>query len=141
MRPCQTHCKHGHPLSGDNLYLSPKGSRGCKKCRSKYAHDSHKSNPQKMRSYRKTWYEKHPGYDRERYYGITNQEFLAKAEKQKHLCMICKRLMESPRVDHNHETNEVRDLLCNTCNVAVGMVREDILIAKSLVAYLEKWGS
>jgi hypothetical protein len=29
----QTHCKKGHPLSGDNLYLHPDGRRGCRACR------------------------------------------------------------------------------------------------------------
>lgn len=30
----QTHCKHGHPLSGDNLYVRPSGrNRGCRTCR------------------------------------------------------------------------------------------------------------
>ncbi|MHA7703387.1 NUMOD4 motif-containing HNH endonuclease [Mycobacterium sp. ML4] len=28
----KTHCKHGHPLSGDNLRLSPDGHRLCKEC-------------------------------------------------------------------------------------------------------------
>ena len=29
----KTHCVHGHPLSGENLYLTPKGKRECKECR------------------------------------------------------------------------------------------------------------
>lgn len=29
----QTHCIHGHPLSGDNLYTKPNGARQCKACR------------------------------------------------------------------------------------------------------------
>jgi len=30
----QIHCKHGHPLSGDNLYVAPKsGCRMCRACR------------------------------------------------------------------------------------------------------------
>ena len=28
-----THCKYMHPLRGDNLYVSPRGSRSCKACR------------------------------------------------------------------------------------------------------------
>lgn len=28
-----TECKHGHPLSGDNLYVTPNGRRNCKTCR------------------------------------------------------------------------------------------------------------
>lgn len=29
----KTHCLRGHPLSGDNLYVTPKGERACKECR------------------------------------------------------------------------------------------------------------
>ena len=29
----RTHCKRGHPLRGDNLYVSPRGTRSCKACR------------------------------------------------------------------------------------------------------------
>lgn len=29
----KTHCPRGHELSGENLYIEPKGSRGCKRCR------------------------------------------------------------------------------------------------------------
>ena len=29
----KTHCKNGHPLAGDNLYLRPKGGRACRACR------------------------------------------------------------------------------------------------------------
>ena len=29
----KTHCVKGHPLSGDNLYIEPKGTRACKECR------------------------------------------------------------------------------------------------------------
>lgn len=28
----KTHCKRGHPLTGENLYLSPDGSRQCRAC-------------------------------------------------------------------------------------------------------------
>ena len=28
----KTHCPHGHPYSGDNLYITPLGHRSCKKC-------------------------------------------------------------------------------------------------------------
>lgn len=29
----QIHCKRGHPLSGDNLYITPDGRRQCKICK------------------------------------------------------------------------------------------------------------
>jgi len=32
----KTHCKKGHPLSGDNLYTYPSGSRACRICRARW---------------------------------------------------------------------------------------------------------
>jgi hypothetical protein len=29
----QTHCIHGHPFTGPNLYLDPRGRRQCRQCR------------------------------------------------------------------------------------------------------------
>ena len=29
----QTHCKRGHPLSGENLFVNPRGARVCLECR------------------------------------------------------------------------------------------------------------
>lgn len=31
----KTHCKWGHPLSGENLYMTPEGRRQCRICRSR----------------------------------------------------------------------------------------------------------
>ena len=31
--PRRAHCPDGHPLSGDNLYVSPKAERHCRACR------------------------------------------------------------------------------------------------------------
>ena len=33
-KAAQTHCERGHPLSGDNLYITPStGTRGCRTCK------------------------------------------------------------------------------------------------------------
>lgn len=32
-RRARTHCKRHHPLSGDNLFITASGARGCKECR------------------------------------------------------------------------------------------------------------
>lgn len=55
-------------------------------------------------------------------------------------CGICE---ESPNrdkaldVDHNHDTGEVRGLLCNTCNRGLGMLGDDVATLKSAIDYLE----
>lgn len=32
-------CKHGHPLTEDNVYISPKGIMSCRECRRRYARE------------------------------------------------------------------------------------------------------
>lgn len=78
-----------------------------------------------------------------RKFGITLKEYNIKLDNQKSKCMICGKTAEDNKkalaVDHNHETGEVRDLLCGNCNAAVGFVQENVAIAKKMVKYIEGW--
>jgi len=38
-------------------------------------------------------------------------------------------------VDHNHDTEEVRGLLCGACNMALGLLNDDPKVLQNLVAY------
>ena len=41
-------------------------------------------------------------------------------------------------VDHNHDTGEVRGILCHHCNAALGHLKEDTSIMLSLIEYTRK---
>lgn len=73
-------------------------------------------------------------------YGITLAEYNAMFAAQNGLCKGCyghqSSLRKSLSVDHNHATGKVRGLLCDRCNVALGMVRDDIQVLNRLAAYL-----
>lgn len=54
-----------------------------------------------------------------RRYGITSEEVAAMVEAQGGSCAIC-RVRPAEHVDHDHETGDVRGILCFTCNVGLG---------------------
>lgn len=79
-------------------------------------------------------------------YGITVEEYTDKIKQQDYKCACCGVKFElddeakkMPCVDHNHNTGEVRDILCHRCNLAAGNVLDSSFMAEQLVAYLKKW--
>lgn len=122
-----TQCKRGHLYSG-NL-TADKKCRLCQQLTSKAYAEKHK---ERM----KVWYKFNSIL---KAYGLSQEEYETKLQGQEGRCAVCRILMTTPCVDHDHETNQVRDLLCKPCNLALGFIREDVEIAKALVAYLRKW--
>lgn len=75
-----------------------------------------------------------------RTYGLTRAEHDARAEAQGGACAICGIVPEGMLVtDHCHDSNNVRELLCDACNSALGFLGDDPDRALSAVAYLRKW--
>jgi len=101
-------------------------------------------NPERAREQAKQWYHSHKDLARQkqklyvqkhktrlalqnreyrlrRKYGLTKLEYAAMFESQSGSCAICKsKFVEVACVDHCHETNTVRSLLCRTCNTDLG---------------------
>jgi hypothetical protein len=80
---------------------------------------------------------------------ITEEQYFAMLSVQDNKCAICfqpetrkqpwnKEAICRLTIDHCHETNEVRELLCHACNVFIGSARESIDVLKSAISYLEK---
>lgn len=61
-----------------------------------------------------------------RRYGITVEQYEFMLAAQGGLCGICRKPPGRRRlaVDHDHETGEVRMLLCDRCNMAVGIIED-----------------
>jgi hypothetical protein len=73
-------------------------------------------------------------------YGITKAEYEKKFFDQDGKCAICaKPSMRYLHVDHDHNTNAVRGLLCSNCNTALGLLDDDHGTLKKAVLYLEKY--
>ena len=79
-------------------------------------------------------------------YGISASRFAEMLLVQGGRCACCGiqfnmegKKADRPCVDHNHVTNEVRDLLCGRCNLAAGNVNDSSIRAEQLAVYLKKW--
>lgn len=76
---------------------------------------------------------------REKRYQLSKRDFERLLHDQNHQCAICETHLHRPYVDHDHETGEVRGLLCNRCNIGLHYF-ENGLRAKAL-DYLESRAS
>ncbi len=73
-------------------------------------------------------------------YGLTLEEYEEMLREQDGKCAICGELPSPTKlldVDHDHENKTVRGLLCNHCNTALGLVKEDPEILSAMIDYLE----
>jgi Recombination endonuclease VII len=77
--------------------------------------------------------------------GTTAIEALAKRNQmfkdQRGCCAVCNRhestLVRSLMVDHDHETGQIRSLLCQFCNTAEGYLKTPEM-AEALAAYMRR---
>jgi hypothetical protein len=44
-------------------------------------------------------------------------------------------------VDHHHVTGKIRGVLCFTCNVALGQLKDDVTLFRKAIDYLEANGA
>lgn len=77
-----------------------------------------------------------------RAYGIGQAEFDTLLESQGGVCAICSGERNGPgkrlHIDHCHDSQRIRGLLCGKCNTAVGLLDDDPERAERLAAYLRK---
>ena len=79
------------------------------------------------------------------YFGISLDEYNKMFDSQQGCCAICgthqSSLSKSLAVDHDHITGKVRGLLCNKCNAALGLLKDDPEVVKKAAGYLEYFAS
>ncbi|MGZ6826061.1 MAG: endonuclease VII domain-containing protein [Mycobacteriales bacterium] len=76
-------------------------------------------------------------YHLRRRYGLQDGEWDEIMLDQGDVCAICR---ESPavHVDHDHDTGEVRGILCFNCNGGLGQFRDRVDIMRNAIDYLER---
>jgi len=71
-------------------------------------------------------------------YGITIKEYNTLLDAQDGVCAICSAADNKKlSVDHDHDTGEVRGLLCHKCNSGIGLLGDKVDALQRAIDYLK----
>lgn len=113
------------------FYQEKNGRKRCANCQK-----------ERMKKYYSTdeYKRKHREADRFRRRGCTKEEYDQKMQEQHETCAICgKKVGKELRIDHNHETGNLRGLLCDSCNWGLGNFKDNIELLRKAISYLERY--
>lgn len=120
-----THCGAEKELT--EFHNSSKGKYGkdalCKKCK----HDQRVARYFQMQL--KKW-------------KITEAQYNETWERQGKCCAVCKTTTTDKHrwhIDHNHETGDIRGILCSNCNTALGLLHDNAMTVYNLYEYISKY--
>lgn len=152
MKACYV-CKATLPLSEFYKNRSkPDGySPGCRECSKKVAKD-HRAKKHTDPAYAEymRWYFMRVNY------GISREQYGQLLADQNGLCRLCGTEGEYVKrpgktvagldafglcVDHDHATGVIRGLLCNNCNRALGLLKDDQLLLSKALTYVTTSGA
>lgn len=116
----------------------------CSKCKTLKLHCEFYKNDGYLRSYCKTCLKNSKEYRvrvYKRKYNITTDDYDQMLAEQNGSCKIYGRIeIDNGKhfaVDHNHETGEIRGLLCCKCNQALGLLNDDSELLSKASLYLK----
>lgn len=88
---------------------------------------------------------KHSRLYRYKTWGIGPEEFMAMLVAQDYKCPVCAEELsldagrgKNACIDHDHVSGQIRGILCSSCNRAIGLLKESILILGNAVEYMRK---
>jgi hypothetical protein len=65
------------------------------------------------------------------------QNRLAILASQQFKCAVCSTPIDDGDLDHDHQTDYIRGVLCTPCNVGIGMFFDDPVIMRNAADYIE----
>lgn len=159
-----TRCKENKELHRFTKCINSKDGAysQCKDCKSQLAREYRKNNPEKAKELdrkrgakyrekskdtRKIYYNKNKNKFKNRIilkkFGISLDDYNKMFEKQKGCCGICNTHQSefniSLAIDHCHTTGKIRGLLCNHCNMGIGLFNENIKTLEKSIEYLKQY--
>lgn len=74
-------------------------------------------------------------------YGIDEYAYEDMLIHQNYSCAICRTEITSKNrnVDHCHKTGHVRGILCTPCNMALGVLQDDVFRLENAIKYLQEF--
>lgn len=112
----------------------------CLLCEKVYSADHYLRTKSRRQELHKEWRDdnkdKLRGYRLKADYGLTVEQYQEMYDAQEGLCSICGDHHDTLCVDHSHETGKVRGLLCSSCNIALGKLKDDAVIVQRAADYL-----
>lgn len=113
----------------------------CRECKNKKDKEFRIDNPEKYKR-------KVRNSNLKKRYGLTFEDLERMLRDQDRKCVICGKELflhgasvdqaKIARVDHNHETGEIRGLLCDDCNTGLGKFRDNPEYLLKAASYLKK---
>ncbi len=113
-----------------------------------------KAHPAEAKAYNRSWNKKHRKernkrrrawhainpektreYNHKRMYNLSADTYRTMLQDQNNSCASCGE-SKKLQIDHDHETGQVRGLLCGDCNVAAGRLKDSSKLAHKLIKYL-----
>ncbi len=113
----------------------------CKQCKKAASQTPEALERRRQRSYK---------YNLKHHYGLTVEDYENLIAEQGDRCACCgdhwdavinRQAHQRWCVDHNHNTGEVRGLVCNACNAMLGQAQDSTERLAKGIAYLEERGS
>jgi hypothetical protein len=133
----------------EHFYKSPRGRLGlqtnCIPCHVKESGKYQSSHPEVAQKKYSKWSANNKDAMREysllRTYGINRAQYDWLLASQGGCCKICFKTPEENgkmlSVDHDHDTKDVRGLLCQPCNMALGLLKDSAWTFRAAAEYLD----
>lgn len=139
-------CSKPKPVSDFFPHYSKTGRQKfksyCKPCHTAGNMQATKDRKQRDPSYIRLQTRKSLNRKYKKRYGITRDDIYGKLlVDQDGKCAICYRSHDQEKkcfaVDHDHATGQIRSLLCERCNRAIGLLQDNSIILRRAAEYLD----